>query len=147
MFGFSGKKKFGYNVNQLIENIDRLLKKDDLTAAVLCGPGNNGSALFIEQLLTAKDLWIAAAFDDHIRLPSVKTIVSGIPLLPMEKLVGFVNDNGIKFAIIATEGKNAQRLLNILVLAGIQGVLNLSGAEIKDAEQVFHHYHLRCPGV
>lgn len=135
MFRFAGKKKVGYDVNQLIKNIDHLLQKNCSTAAVLCGTETSGSAIFISQLLAAQGLAIAASFDDLDRLPSAKAAGPGIPLLPIGKLIRYVAENSIKFAIIATQGKDAQRMLDTLVMAGIKGVLNLTGAEIKAPKQ------------
>jgi redox-sensing transcriptional repressor len=137
MFGFAGKKKVGYDVNQLIKNIDHLLQKNCSNTAVLCGMGNKGTALFIDHLLAAQGLSITAAFDGQDRPSSVKTSGLGIPLLPIEKLINYVAENSIKFGIIATQGKDAQRMLDMLVMAGIKGVLNLSGVEIKAPKRCF----------
>ena len=132
MFGFTGKKKVGYDVNQLIKNIDQLLRKNHSNAAVLCGNGNGGPSLFIDQLLAARGISIVAAFDDQPKSPSIKSGNScEIPILPFEKLFSYVLDNTVNFGIIAVPGNNAQRMLDMLVLSGIKGVLNLSGSEIK----------------
>jgi redox-sensing transcriptional repressor len=135
MFRFAGKKKVGYDVNQLIKNIDNLLQKNCSNTAVLCGTGTSGSAFFISQLLSAQGLAIAAAFDDHDRFPSAKIIDPGVPVLPIGKLINYVAENSIKFGIIAAPLKDAQRMLDMLVMAGIKGVLNLTGAEIKAPKQ------------
>jgi redox-sensing transcriptional repressor len=81
-------------------------------------------------LLKDQGISIAAAFDDQ-KHPSVTTTESGIPVLPLEILIPYITVNMVKFAIIATSGKDAQRMLDMLVLAGIKGVLNLTGTEIK----------------
>jgi redox-sensing transcriptional repressor len=128
MFGFSGKKKVGYDVAQLIKNIDRLLRKDLSITAVVCGTGNHGSALFLEQLMAAPGISITAVFSDQLSAPAAGP---GLLLLPLEKLVGYVKENDIRFGIITSPEKEAQRMLDLLVLAGIQGVLNLSGAGVK----------------
>ena len=130
MFRFAGVKKIGYDIDQLITNIDRLLQKDHSTAAILCGTGSSGYTFFIDQLLKDQGISIAAAFDDQ-KHPSVTTTESGIPVLPLEILIPYITVNMVKFAIIATSGKDAQRMLDMLVLAGIKGVLNLTGTEIK----------------
>jgi len=130
IFRFAGVKKVGYDINRLIINIDRLLQKDHSTAAILCGTGSGGYAFFIDQLLKDQGISIAAAFDDQ-KYTAVTTTESGIPVLPLEILIPYITVNTVKFAIIATSGKDAQRMLDILVLAGIKGILNLTGMEIK----------------
>jgi redox-sensing transcriptional repressor len=137
MFKFTGKKKVGYDVNYLLKNIDQLLQKNSSTAAVLCGTGNNVSTFFIEQLLSAQGLTISALFTEQARPPSFKPVGLEVPVFPIEKLIGFAAKNGILFGIIATEGKHAQRMLDNLVLAGVKGVLNLSGVEIKAPKRCF----------
>lgn len=136
MFRFAGKKKVGYDVNFLLKSIDHILQKNSSTAAVLCGTGKSGSTFFVDQLLAAQGLSIAAAFEDPARLLS-DTFGSGIPVYPMEKLITYVAENGIRFGIIATEGKLAQRMVDTLVLAGVKGVLNISGVEVKAPRQCF----------
>lgn len=137
MFKFAGKKKVGYDVNFLLESIDRLLQKNNSTAAVLCRTGNNGSTFFVDQLLAAQGLSIAAAFDEQTQPQSTATAGSGIPVYPIENLITYVAENGIQFGIIAAEGKYAQRMLDTLVLAGVKGVLNLSGVEVKAPKRCF----------
>lgn len=130
LFGFTGKKKVGYDVAQLMQNIDRLQRKDFSVRAVLCGTGWNGTALFIYQMMADRGISITAAFDDPT-LSGWTATVKDVPLLPLEKLVGYVKENEVRFGIIASPEKDAQRMLDLLVLAGIQGVLNLTGAAIK----------------
>jgi len=131
-FKFAGKKKVGYDVNGLIKNIDHLLQKNHITGAVLCGAGKNGSALLIGQLLDAPGVSIIAAFDDHEPAGGSAGI---IPVQPIEKMIGFVVENGIRFGIISTSAKDAQRMADTLVMAGISGILNLSGTPIKTPKQ------------
>jgi redox-sensing transcriptional repressor len=131
MLKISGKKKVGYNVDQLVRDIDRLLQKSEAHHAVLCGYDRNGAALFLDQLITSQGLIIDAVFDDQQPAGNDIAAIGDIPVKPLESLVRFVSQNGIRFGIIATSGRRAQRMMDLLVLSGIKGVLNLSGADLK----------------
>jgi redox-sensing transcriptional repressor len=127
----SGKKKVGYNIDQLVRDIDRLLQKSEVRHAVLCGYGRNGAALFIDQLIKSQGLIIDAVFDDPQSAGNDITAIGDISVQPLETLFRFVSQNGIQFGIIATSDHRAQRMMDLLVLSGIKGVLNLSGADLK----------------
>jgi redox-sensing transcriptional repressor len=136
MFRFTGKKKVGYSVEQLIQSIDLLLQKNHLNLAVLCGTGNRGAAFFIDQLLSAQGLSIAAAFDDpQVSPPETDGGVPAVPFIPIEKLIRYIAENNIRFGILASRGRDVQRMFDLMVLAGIKGVLNLTGTEIKAPRQ------------
>lgn len=137
VFKFKGKKKVGYKIDLLLENIDALLHKSEAHKAVLCGINQSGSMFLLEQLLAAKQVVIVGAFadpahatgDDHLLAEGT------IPVKPLKKIVRFVADNNIKFGIITTPGYKAQRELDLLIMAGIKGVLNLSGVELKSPKR------------
>ena len=133
MFRFSGRKKVGYETAGLLEHIDRLLCKSKPPRAVLCARNADGAMFLAEKLIADCGFAIEAVFDD---LPSRRTggprrLRLGAPILPMSDLIDFVVKRGIAIGIVAVPPANAQRTLDVLVLAGIRGVLNLSGAEVK----------------
>jgi len=131
MFRFTGKKKVGYNVNSLLAGIDLLLHNNETPRAVLCGSSAPGLALLAAQKpLTGAA--IIAAFDDAPPPPSVQP---SMPVLPLDAMFGFIPQNRISIGIIAAPAARAQGMLDFLVLAGIRGVLNLSGAELKSPKR------------
>ena len=128
MFRFTGKKKVGYNVNSLLAGIDPLLGKDEPPRAVLCGTAAPGFALLAVPE-TYSGASIVAAFDDT-PLPSLPSLPQ-VPVFPLGAMFGFIPKNRIAIGIIAAPAARAQSMLDFLVLAGIRGVLDLSGAELK----------------
>ena len=138
MFKFAGKKKVGYDADFLLKNIDLLLGKNEPPAAILCCAGPDGSAFLADQIIDGFGFSIVAAFEDESggKSPAIDHARrENVPILPFEELIPFVTHRGIAIGIIATPAKHAQRMLDLLVIAGVQGVLNLSGAELKSPKQ------------
>src|SRR5690606_18257448 len=67
---------------------------------------------------------IVAAFDADITRP--RPSLPDIPLYPMAELGPFVRNHQVKMAILTVPASSAQQVLNELVAAGIQAVLNFS---------------------
>lgn len=130
-FKFTGRKKVGYLVNQLIDGIDVLLRKNDPPRAVLCGCGPALEFLLEEVALHAGAFPIAAAFDASDAKTAYREKRPDFPFFKLSTMTNYVSENGIKVGIIAALDKAAQRLFDMLVLGGVQGVLNLSNAELK----------------
>lgn len=126
LFKLPGKKKVGYSVERLLGTIDLILRKNEPHRVVLCGASPSALGLLAGQ---AGGFTIAAAFDEPSNHGALRG--AGVPVLPLEALTQYVNDNGIDFGIIASPEKTAQRMLDLLVCAGIKGVINLSNAELK----------------
>ncbi len=59
-----------------------------------------------------------------------------VPVLPPEKALEIIKKNGIKIGIIAVPDIAAQEMCNLLVKAGIKGILNFSSLVLKVPEDV-----------
>jgi redox-sensing transcriptional repressor len=125
MFRFSGRKKVGYHVDRLIADMDLLMRRNETRCAVLCGP-----ATPLELLCASHGIVIAATVGAGARAAKNPAI----PEIPADSLCGFIADNAVRFGIITTPGAGAQRWLDLLVLAGVKGVLNLSGVDLKSSK-------------
>lgn len=144
-FQFFGKKKVGYSVNQLVKNIDEILRKNDPPRAVLCGSGPGLEFLLHEFDKTAGAAFvIAAAFDTSGVNTVCREKCVEIPFLGLATMTNYVSKNGIKFGIIAASDTLAQSLLDMLILGGVRGVLSLSNTELKCPKScVVHSIHIR----
>jgi redox-sensing transcriptional repressor len=91
---------------------------------ILVGAGNLGSALIHYEGFAKEGFEIVAAFD--IRPERAKGGNLKIPILPMDRLGGFISEHSVKLAILTVPGTNAQAVTNALVEAGIQAILNFS---------------------
>lgn len=138
-FGQFGTRGLGYNVESLSATINEVLGTNSLQAVVLIGVGNLGAALLRYQGFQKEGFELRAAFDsdpDRCRLIEKK---SGIPVHPVDEMKTFIQDNGVKMAIMAVPATVAQEVANELVDAGVQAILNFSPTVLQVPENVMVH--------
>lgn len=133
LFGITGRKKGGYQIDELIQELDRILGKEELHRLVIVGAGLIGRAMMHYAGFGREGFQIAAAFDDN---PQIQDEKAEIPVLPPGRLVQFVQQEGIRFAILAVPAAAAQEAMDMLVLAGVRGVLNFAPVRLRHPEHV-----------
>lgn len=128
LFGVSGNKKGGYVVSELIAGLNDILGKAEVQKVVLVGCGKIGMALMEYRGLEKDRIEIAAGFDTDL----AKIENSGaIQILPMSAFASFVSAHEIKIAVLAVPVQFAQEVVDQMVLAGIEGVLNFAPASLN----------------
>jgi redox-sensing transcriptional repressor len=127
-FGISGNKRGGYEIEVLIARLNEILHKNKLQRVVLAGAGNLGSALLRYKNFEKEGMKIVAAFDVDPAKIARKT---GVPVMPVDALISYVKDHGIRIGIIAVPEHIAQTILDLMISAGIQGVLNFAPIQLK----------------
>ncbi len=128
--GICGKKKAGYDVKNLLKQLDSTLRSNERHPVVLAGLGKIGTALLEEGLFDHGAFQVEACFHDNDGTPQ-ESAHSQIPMFPISRLLDYVRDRQIRIGIIAGRAKQAQRVLDLMALAGIRGVLNFTQAELK----------------
>jgi redox-sensing transcriptional repressor len=131
LFGISGNKRGGYQIQALIEKLNSILGKNEIQRVVLAGAGNLGSALMKYKNFEQEGIKIAAAFDID---PAKHSAKIPIPVLPLDELEKFTNENNIKIGIICVPEVGAQQVLDVMIRAGIKGVLNFAPLQLKATE-------------
>ena len=129
-----GKPKVGYNIDELIEDIENFLGYNNTKDAILVGVGKLGQALLGYKGFEKYGLNIIGGFDIDENIVSKE--INGKKILPVEKLASAVKKLGIKIAILATPGEQAQEVTDILVRAGIRAIWNFTPAHIKTPDSV-----------
>jgi redox-sensing transcriptional repressor len=136
-FGVTGRRKIGYPVDQIIEHLNRLLGKNDRNRALLAGFGPLARAVYKEYLSREQDVQILAAFDESKGAASRTDEETGLAVLPISHLINFAAQNNVRFGIIALSNGLAQSALDLMVLAGVRGILNLSPVDLKSPRSCF----------
>lgn len=132
--GHFGKRGLGYDVAQLIERLAETLGTSRLQPVVLVGTGNLGSALLRYQEGFAKEGFeIAGAFDVSPKKRSKDIPVS---IQPMSKLAPFIEERGVKMAILCVPVVVAQEVCNTLVECGVQAILNFAPIVLQTPPEV-----------
>ncbi|MBL9114800.1 MAG: redox-sensing transcriptional repressor Rex [Verrucomicrobiaceae bacterium] len=133
-FGQFGTRGLGYNVDALSRTIGDVLGQNKLQPVILVGVGNLGSALLRYGGFRKEGFEIVSAFDvdpSRARLAGVQ-----VPVRAIGEMSRFVNEAGVKMAIVAVPAAAAQTVANQLVEAGIQGILNFSPIVIEVPDNV-----------
>ena len=120
--GKFGKQGQGYSVPYLRDELRRILGLDRSWTACLVGVGNLGQAIIDYPGFVPAGFSIVAAFDSDPEL--VGKSVGGIPVRPMSELDGAVEASEITIGIVAVPASQAQSVIDRLVDAGVQGILN-----------------------
>ncbi|MBW0000835.1 MAG: redox-sensing transcriptional repressor Rex [Verrucomicrobia bacterium] len=133
-FGQFGTRGLGYNVGALLSQLTNVLRTARFQPVILVGAGNLGSALLRYDGFAKEGFEIIAAFD--IRPEGAKNGHSKIPIYPIDRMAGFVRENGLKLAILTVPAVAAQAVANELVEAGIQAILNFAPIILQVPDQV-----------
>lgn len=123
-FGQFGTRGLGYPVEVLQSTIREALGREHLQPVILVGAGNLGSALLRYQGFEKEGFEVIAAFDAQPEAALARGVV--IPVFNDGELEDFIARQAIKLAILCVPAGQAQSVVNRLVAAGIQGILNFS---------------------
>ncbi len=129
----SGRPKVGYVRLDLIRELEEFLGYDNADDAVLVGAGKLGRALLSYDGFLQYGLNILAAFDLE---PGPAEEVSGIPVLPMDKLEGLCERVKVHIGIITVPGDHAQAVCNLLIKSGILAIWNFANVHLDVPEGI-----------
>lgn len=118
----SGKPKVGYNVKDLIAELETFLGYNDIDNAVIVGAGSLGKALLNYSGFKAYGLNIIAAFD----LCEEPTEFQGKTVFPIAQLGSFCRKVNVHIGIITVPASSAQEICDLLVESGIRAIWNFA---------------------
>ncbi|MEK7442287.1 MAG: redox-sensing transcriptional repressor Rex [Chloroflexota bacterium] len=121
-FGEFGKQGTGYQIQYLVEQLQRILKVKDEWKVALIGVGDIGHALSHYNGFVNRGFRIVALFDSDPK--KIGSLVNGLIVIDAAKLADEIRARGLKVAMLAVPAENAQAVANKLVEAGIEGILN-----------------------
>ncbi|MFA7257480.1 MAG: redox-sensing transcriptional repressor Rex [Kiritimatiellales bacterium] len=136
IFSISGNRRGGYQIEELLTQLNRVLGKDKLQKFILVGVGNLGRALINYQGFAKSEIKIVAGFDTD---PAKFNRKADTLILPMDELAGFIKTNEVELAILTVPEFNAQEAFDKLKAAGIKGILNFAPTRLKSDDKVIVH--------
>ncbi|MBN1526184.1 MAG: redox-sensing transcriptional repressor Rex [Candidatus Omnitrophica bacterium] len=133
LFGLTGNRRGGYNIDELIESLGNILGKDKVHEVIVVGAGNIGTALMNYKGFEQEGINLVACFDID---PAKQKKASGMPVFPLEELKDFVKQRSVRIGIIAVPDIAAQQVLDIMISAGIKGILNFAPIRLRGPEDL-----------
>lgn len=123
-FGNFGVRGRGYDVDDLRKALSGIMGLDRSWRTVVVGAGRLGSALASYPEFRSQGFHIVGAFDADPA--KVGGTVGETEVRPVGQLEDFVRAESVTIGVIATPGAAAQSAAEILVRAGVRGILNFA---------------------
>lgn len=131
-FGEFGRKGIGYEVNYLVEKIKNILKLDQQVNVLLVGAGHLGHAISNYNAYLKDNMKITAIFDADPK--KVGNKIANLTIQPLDELTEVVKEKNIRIGIIAVPADAAQKVADLLVHAGVVGILNFAPTNLRVPE-------------
>ena len=126
-FNIKGNKRGGYDINNLLDNMEKLFHRNKDNNIVLIGMGNMGLALSKYSKFVQRNMNIVATFDID---PFKQKMRSGIPVYSMSRLKEIIDRFKVKVAILAVPEISAQEVTDELIRQGITGIVNFADISV-----------------
>ncbi|MDO5690638.1 MAG: redox-sensing transcriptional repressor Rex [Tissierellia bacterium] len=128
-FGGFGQQGYGYNVEELRGEIEKIIGIDKNYDAIVLGIGNIGQAITQYSGFKDSGFNIVALFDKAPRMVGKK--VSGLEIRKIDTLEEYLRNNSIQIAIMAVPANAAQNICDTLVEGGIMGIWNFAPVDLR----------------
>jgi redox-sensing transcriptional repressor len=140
-FGGFGQQGYGYNVEDLYNEIGNILGLSRPYKTVIVGAGNLGQAL-ANYNFTVRGFSLEGMYDVNPKLIGLK--IRDIEIKDMDDLQEDLADHEIDIAYICTSKDSAQDVANKLVLSGVKAIWNFAPVDLKldDKNVIVENVHL-----
>ncbi|HCY00415.1 MAG TPA: redox-sensing transcriptional repressor Rex [Bacteroidales bacterium] len=135
LIGYSSLKKRGYDAQQLIDVIGKLIDHPLGLNVCVIGMGNLGRAVTTYFTGKRAKLNVVATFD--VDDSKVNRVISGVKCYHINDLKKVVDQYKISIAIIASPPNTAVSISEMVVTAGIKGILNLTTTPLTIPQNVY----------
>ncbi len=127
-FGLKGNKRGGYVVEDLIQQLNAILGKDEPQRIIIVGCGRLGQALIHFKGFHRENIEVVAGFDinHEIIAPDAPT-----PIYDIGQLAPFIRNESIRVGVIAAPERAAGLVADLMIEAGIRGILNFAPVPLK----------------
>ncbi|HZL05999.1 MAG TPA: redox-sensing transcriptional repressor Rex [Coriobacteriia bacterium] len=136
-FGSFGRRGVGYDVSELLDQIQRILGADHIHRLALVGAGNLGSAIAGYDGLRQHGFIVTAVFDSDPA--KVGRRIGDLVIRRVEDLARVAADQGISIGVIAVPPGAAQEAADRLVAAGVRIILNYTSVIVRVPDTVTLH--------
>ena len=135
--GIVGTPRIGYHISDLIRAIEDFLGWGDPLNAFLIGAGHLGTAILGYKEMNNYGHKIVAAFDKDPR--KIDQSIHGVRVFNITRAPELLKKLNVRLAILTVPAEEAQKVTDLLVEAGIQGIWNFTSANIDVPDGIDMH--------
>ncbi len=132
-FGEFGVRGIGYDVDELIKSIKRIIGADREWRLCIVGIGNLGLALVGHENFRKRGYRFMAAFDIDPEKYGME-LPNGIRIQPLSEMRDTIKRLEIQIGLITTPPSAAQEIADMLGDAGLSMILNFSPIQLRQKE-------------
>lgn len=132
--GSYGTRGVGYEVPNLMQEIQRELGLDEQSPVIVVGLGNLGQALAKHGGFGDRGFPIVALFD--VQPDIVGMHIGDLAVSHFDDLESIIDEHSARTAVIATPAEAAQQVTDDVIAAGITSVLNFAPTVVQVPEGV-----------
>ena len=133
-FGEFGQQGYGYEVDRLYKEINKILGLDREYKTVVVGCGNLGQAITNYTYYYKIGFNIIGLFDANPKI--VGNVINDVEVLDVADLEEYCKREKIDIGIICVNRENAQKVADSLVSGGVKGIWNFAPIDLNIPENV-----------
>ena len=133
-FGGFGQQGYGYNVEELHNQLGKILGLETVYNSVISGAGNLGQAIANYKGFEDAGFKVLSLFDKNPKLIGLK--IRDIEIRDVDTMIDFIKENDIEIGIITSPKDSAQDLADIYIKAGIKGIWNFAPTDLDVPEDM-----------
>lgn len=133
-FGGFGQQGYGYNVEELSGEIEKIIGINRDYNAIVIGIGNIGQAITHYSGFKDSSFKIIGLFDNAPKMVGKR--INGIDIKKIDVLEDFLKKNDVHIAILAVPAEQAQEITDKLVEHKIEGIWNFAPVDLKLPDEV-----------
>jgi redox-sensing transcriptional repressor len=128
-FGEFGKQGTGYDIQNLISQLKKILKVDRVWDIAVIGAGDIGSGVVRYQGFNDRGYRVTLIFDNDRE--KIGSHIGDHFVHDSSRIVELIQAAGIKVAMITVPAEQAQSVADLLVKAGVKAILNYAPTSIN----------------
>ncbi|MCQ2566811.1 MAG: redox-sensing transcriptional repressor Rex [Mogibacterium sp.] len=133
-FGEFGQQGYGYSVDYLYKEINKILGLDREYKTVVVGCGHLGQAITNYTYYYKIGFNIMGLFD--VNQDIIGKVINDVEIMDSSELKDFVTREGVDIGIICVNRENAQAVADTLVEGGVKGIWNFAPIDIDIPKDV-----------
>jgi redox-sensing transcriptional repressor len=133
-FGSFGLQGYGYDVDQLRQEIGSILGLDIQRTLIIIGAGHLGQALARHSAFEKDGYSVIGVFDVNPHLIGEK--IREIEIMHVSRISEFVSENKVDIAVITVPRTYAREVADIIIELGIKGIWNFTSVKLAVPDDV-----------